>query len=232
MATVRASEELAIALFRIANDPERTEAVYRILGEYCHQARNRLNSLKLSLYLARRLAIAGDMNLWKEIDRRYAACEQFFDQLQTILRPMRLVPIQLDLGRLIEEWLPEWIRRLGARGIDLEAIPPLEPVLGSFDPQRIARGLDALISWRAAAARTGSRIQLTWWSTDNLIYLSWREPDAEGLEDDSGDLEGAADLALPLLMRVVSAHSGMLELRLDSGLHLDLKWPREVDATA
>ena len=45
---------LSRQLMEFARDTTLRQEVYKRLGEYCHQCRNRLNSLKLSLYLVKR----------------------------------------------------------------------------------------------------------------------------------------------------------------------------------
>src|SRR4051812_10760623 len=54
MSKVVEGNRLTSSLCRIAADPAQVGTLYEILGGYCHQCRNTLNSLKLSLYLARR----------------------------------------------------------------------------------------------------------------------------------------------------------------------------------
>ena len=39
-------------LCRIVSDPAQLESLHEVLGGFCHQSRNLLNSLKLSIYLA------------------------------------------------------------------------------------------------------------------------------------------------------------------------------------
>ena len=68
--------EFAEQLLRIAEDPDLRWTIYERLGEYCHRCRNQLNSLKLSIYLARKQSPASRPCLWTEIERDYQVLEQ------------------------------------------------------------------------------------------------------------------------------------------------------------
>ena len=45
------SEALADALSRVVADPSRSELLYPIFGQFCHDFRNLLHSMHMSLYL-------------------------------------------------------------------------------------------------------------------------------------------------------------------------------------
>src|SRR5262245_63205500 len=47
-------DALTGSLFRVATDASMVVALHDVLGSFCHECRNTLNSLKLSLYLAKR----------------------------------------------------------------------------------------------------------------------------------------------------------------------------------
>jgi len=62
-------------LWQIASDPIRVAALHGLVGDFCHLLRNRLNSLQMSLYLARRDDATVEPEVWNELDRQYRAAE-------------------------------------------------------------------------------------------------------------------------------------------------------------
>lgn len=212
-------EGLSHALLRVAGEPAKLGALYEILGDYCHALRNRLNSIKLSLFLARRQACPLADSAWAEAESSYRAVEQFVEQLQAICRPMALFAIPLDLNALVAERLPSWRDELGRRGRALEVEAPDGPAVGRLDPARLTQALDSFVAWRA---RSGARssVRLRWGADDDHLALEWHDP--QGTDPD--DATGA--LAMPLLARVVAAHGGRCQLDDESGLRLRCRWPR------
>src|SRR6478735_1221713 len=89
--------DLSGRLLRIAADPERTEHLHRVLGWYCHESRNFLNSLKMSLYLARRMGDGPAAALWAEVEATYTELERFVDRLHQLCRPSPITPVRLPL---------------------------------------------------------------------------------------------------------------------------------------
>src|SRR5262249_53578263 len=140
---------LAGSLLAITTDSARIDALYQILGEYCHLFRNRLNSLKLSLYLARRPAADGLETRWCELDRKYLDIEHLVERLQMICRPIRLDLVTFALGSLLEERRPIWSEWMVRRNLGLELRRPEQPAVGQFDPHRLITALDALVEWRS-----------------------------------------------------------------------------------
>ena len=225
MVETDAMEGLSGELLRVVADPSKVEDLYRILGEYCHLIRNRLNSLNLGMYLARRTGPAAGGTPWPELDRRCTDLEQFIERLQTICRPMRLSPFQGTIELLVQHLAPAWERAFAARRIRLEMHPPRRPAVGTFDLIRLGQGLDALAAWRCKALPPGSAVRLDWRSADEDLVLEWVERvDPEAMTD-RGREEPDSSLALPLLARILSVHGGRLHLTRDGGIRLELRWP-------
>jgi hypothetical protein len=218
-------EDLAGELLRIVADSSKVEDLYRVLGEYCHLIRNRLNSLKLSMYLMRRTSPDPGAGHWPELEGRYRELEQFVERLQTICRPLRLATIPAALGLLIQERFPAWARWFEPKRITLELNPPREAAIGTFDPIRLAQGLDAFVSWRSRAASAGSIVQLSWWTTPGELALDWVEVAADPDRAGSPDEEPDSGLALPLLARVLSSHGGRLETDREGSARFRMWWP-------
>src|SRR5258708_33631505 len=79
-------EELADALTRLVNDPARVDSLHDLLGPFCHESRNLLNSLKMSLYLARRADGRAESHCWNDAERYCLELEQQFDRIQMVCR--------------------------------------------------------------------------------------------------------------------------------------------------
>src|SRR5258707_9571590 len=103
-----AEGSLADQLLEVARDPTLRQSVYLRLGEYCHQCRNRLNSLKLSLFLAMKQSDQGLRHEWGLIERDYLELERIVDRVQMICRPMTLSRVSLALDLLFEDRREEW----------------------------------------------------------------------------------------------------------------------------
>ncbi len=213
-------------MLRAASDPSQCAGLYELLGTYCHQFRNALNSLKLGLYLAKRGAGCDRPAAWSTLDPPYVALERLLDRLQAIVRPMRLTLVRVPLGMLIDDRRVRWTELLAANGRALEcrASSNDEPV--AFDPYQLGLALDALAEWRAAAGPAGVSVILRWGIEGSNSELEWFEPAATAGESFTRQSD---ELALPLLGRVTSAHGGALSVDTRDGLRIGLRWP--LDAT-
>jgi hypothetical protein len=212
-------EGLSCALWRVATDPAKVQALYELLGGYCHEVRNKLNGIKLSLFLARRQACPLSDPAWAEAERCYRDVEDLVERLQLICRPLDIFAIRLDLSGLISERLPSWRRALAARGRRLELDAPDGPAIGRFDPARLAQGLDGLVCWRARTGDPDASIRLRWGADHDHLALEWHEPDG------TDPVDATDDLALPILARIIAAHGGGCQLAAGPGLRLRCRWP-------
>jgi len=221
-------EDLACSLLGVVSNPFKVRALHEILGGFCHQCRNTLNSLKLSIYLAKRDPAHSASLVWSDLDHRYRDVELLFDRLQAICRPMTLTPIKASLSLVMEERGPSWIEAMAARDRSLTLSPPTENDVGEFDPVRLPECLSTFIFWRAEVGEAGQPAQLRWGARADRFVIAWDEPTAWGIGG-SGECSDRTDpLVLPLLARVISAHGGTLTLDLQDGLHLGATWPLAV----
>lgn len=219
---------LATSLAKLVADPANSESLYQILGTYCHQSRNVLHTMKLSLFLAQRSSPPAEMETWEKLERDYLAVEHFFDRLQLVCRPMAVNPVRMPLSLLVEDRLEDWTNWLAERGQSLEVIAPDGPAIGDYDPARMAQGLDAFVAWRGDVGRAGGSARLQWGVEAGHFHLDWAEPNARDQDPSGGCLDQPERLALPLLARVVTAHAGTLDFAVQDGLRLRLRWPLHV----
>lgn len=217
---------LSSALLSIAADGDQVALFHRILDRYFHRFRNRLNSMKLSLYLGRRDSLGSEVGLWSELEGRYQTIERFLDQIQNYCRPFELTPIEAPLDLFLEERRQAWEHRHSSRGLEFDLNPPEQPAFGQFDPSRLAQGLDALAAWRVESLPVGTSIRLQWAERDGWLHLHWEEPQVRNSCSKECAGDSPIDLALPILARIVQAHGGTLDVSLQSGFALTLKWPR------
>jgi len=219
---------LAASLVRMVADPDTSDTLYKLLGTYCHQSRNVLHTMKLSLFLARRGSPPAETARWGKLERDYLEVEHFFDRLQLVCRPMTVNPVRMPLSLLIDDRHEEWKSWLAASGQGLELLAPDAPAIGEYDPARMAQGLDAFVAWRGDSGRAGGSTLLRWWTDDGHFHLDWTEVSDDGRDPSNERPEQPESLALPLLARVVTAHTGTLDIDVRDGLRLRLRWPLHV----
>lgn len=213
-------------LLRIARDCELRQQVYEHLREYCHQCRNRLNSLKLSLYLAMKQSPSQPADYWVEIERCYRDLENRVEQVQYLCRPLVLSRVTLGLDLLMDDRRVEWARLMAEQGRALEFIPPSERAVASFDVDSLGRALDSVVAWRASDRSAGRLARLGWRVEDGFVHLSWDEPAMATLpEDDPEPGHPPPPWILPVLARVALAHGGDYRIADEAGWCLEIAWP-------
>ena len=217
--------DLAGQLLQIAREPILRGLVYERLGDYCHQCRNRLNSLKLMIYLMMKLTPAPTVGTWEEINRHYGDLERRVDQIQNLCRPMIVTRVTLELDLLIDDRREAWTRSMIANGRTLEFVAPAERALASFDVDRLGQALDAIVAWRAGDESAERPARLLWWVESGRVHLSWEEPASTRSGVQCRPMARGSIWALPLMARVADAHGGECRLRQDRGWQLDVSWP-------
>lgn len=220
-------QSLTASLLRVACDPLQRARFYEALGGDCHQCRNTLNSLRLSLYLARRGPGSDGLAPWTELEANSQAIETFVERLQWLIKPIAPAFIKLPLSALIDEHRVAWSEALLARGRELiRAMPPKDAVV-AFDPFHLGRALDAFVRWRAETGPAGKPARIGWGVDGNQTYLEWSEGKAA---EDHPAWPGVETLALPLVARVIVAHGGSISVNASDGLCVGLRWP--IDASS
>lgn len=210
-------------LCQIAADPERVKALHGLVGDFCHLLRNRLNSLQMSLYLARRDEGGAEPGLWEELDRHYRAAEGVVELFQVVCRPMTLRPITIGLGLVIGEFANRWTPRFAGRGIAFTAGLAEADGPSRLDPSRVAQALEALANWRLERAEAGSRMSLRGWVGNGASRLEWAESGSSRPGRDG-------DLALAALARVASEHGGVMSEGGRECWGVRIEWPHGAPA--
>jgi len=220
-------------LCRIVDDPARIESLHDILGPFCHESRNILNSLKMSLYLAQRDAGERGSKALKDVEAYCVEIEELYDRLQLICRPISLTCVRMSLGLLIDDRRRSWSDRFEVRRRTLEIAAPRRTDVGHYDPNLLGRALDAFVLWRAERGQPDQTARLSWSIKGGAFVLDWFESGSgtESMEvSQLGDpLHNQGSFALPFLARVVVAHGGTIQHLKDSGIHVRLSWPQSVD---
>ncbi len=219
------NESLADQLLRISREPELRRMIYERLGEYCHQCRNRLNSLKLSLYLVMRQSPESVEERWEPIDRQYQELERRIEQIQTLCRPLSLTKVKLGLDLLIDDRRENWVRLMAVAGKSLEFSRPSERAIAGFDVERLGHCLDALVAWRAGQAESGSLARIRWWADSGYVHLVWEE---SGLPSQSSSESASPDegtWTLPFLVRMILAHEGDFQVQTAPNFRVEISWP-------
>ncbi len=227
----RPAADFTPSLLRVASDPRPIGSLHELLGGFCHKCRNTLNCLKMSLYLAKRDSEPDVLATLNQLEPHYREVEQIFDRLHAICRPITLTPVTLDLALLIDQRRLAWDAWMAARQRPLVVCSPREPAVGQYDPNCLGQGLDALVSWRAAAGTPREPARLRWHVHEQHFRLEWEERSAGGFDTPAIEAGPSASLALPLLMRVVSAHGGRLDLSVRDELLIGLSWPLALHRT-
>lgn len=224
----------AIPLWRIVSDSGRVEALYGLLGEFCHAFRNRLNSFHLCLYLAQPDGPTPEDRDRPGLEDGYRDVLHHIDLIQMICRPMQLDRMPLDLGLMVEDRVDGWSRAFARRGVLLESVAPGRPAEGSLDPMWMTRALDELAEWRSRTAAPGGVVTIRWRESGGDLGLTWEEtPGPADLVPDPGRADdGPGCLALALLARVVLEHGGTIDADESEGLRVELRWPGRVRGRA
>lgn len=237
------SDRLARALASAASDDEKTRQLHAIFGGFCHEVRNVLNSLHMSLYLARKSSGPDWSDLWTSIEPGYQLVERFIDRFQTVCRPFTICPVKMPLGALFDDRRDQWSDVLAGQGRELRLEPKREAgVPVPFEPQKLGSAFDDLVAWRAALGPAGTALRACWWVDQGQAHVEWDEPSGEGprprkpstIKSKSGrrpetalEAELYAALTIPLLTRIVRAQGGSLESSSERSWCVRLKWPIE-----
>lgn len=238
------AEALASSLALAADDPFKADQLHTIFGKFCHDFRNLLNSLRMSLYLARRATGPDREAAWLDLEPRYSIVERFIDRFHLICRPMNLSFVKLPLDVLFDDRKTAWSQLLLSRGRNLILVAPSGLTVGDFDPMRLGSGFDDLVAWRAVAGGPQTDLRVRWSTDARSFRVDWDEPPCSkplGLDDPSREnpppipLEAdlLAALTLPLLTKIMSSHGGSLQTGGSDGdrWRLNLRWPLDARHT-
>lgn len=217
---------LAGALLRCVEEPERIPLLQSLLDRYCHRLRNRLNSMKLSLYLSRRLSGEVYGPEWVRADLAYRTIEMTIEQVQLFCNPLQAMPVDGDLDVWVRDHRTSWEKLLVGHPVHLEYEPSSEPLPTQFDWYRLAQGLHGLVLYWAGLEDHDCVIRLSWGRELNSLFLRFESDSSIVRPKDSTE-----NLALPVLARVLMAHGGTLLIPA-SETSIILTWPSECPRTS
>ncbi len=218
--------ELRRALMDVIQSPSLRHELDRYLGDFCHQCRNRLNSLKLSIYLAKRQSNHRLNGAWKILESEYQALENQIDRIHTICRPPALTRVLLDLDLLIDDRRASWASLLDRSGSLVEFRRGGGDATVSYDVNQLGAALDALVTWRAEQGGRQTSVVIHWWVDTQDAHISWQEICPAEPELSAGHRSESSSWNLPLLIRVVAAHGGRVEVNETCGWRVLISWPR------
>ena len=196
---------------------------YSLLSEYCHTLRNRLNSVSLSIYLARRSG-SYSMEEGLQLDRAYRRIERLVDQFQWLYRPSEIKLMSLDLGLLLEDQRTIWEGLFFSHDCVLTLAENSRCLEGWLDPCRLTCALDALVTWRSEVAGLGILVVISCQNDEDEFYLTWTETKGVAGDPTNND-EVVGSIVLGILGRVMADHGGTLCLAGGDSFGLSLRWP-------
>ena len=207
-------DTMAITLSRIAVDPSLSARLHSLIGTYCHQVRNHLNSLKLSLYFAKRGDTGSEDSPWTGLNASYNEMERWLDRVQLICRPLQIEPFRVPFRLFIEERRERWKQMAEARGGELEIEEGNEDLGVPIDISRLGQALDDVAAWRFQNATSSTFFHLEWKKDGDFLLFSWNESYRNSTLETTHSLaqrsfEISRDgLTIPVLARVVALHGG------------------------
>lgn len=194
-------------------------------ANYCHQFRNRLNSIKLGIYLARRQATEELSTCWESLERDYLAIEDRLDRVQAVCRNADPARAAIDLNLLFDDRSRLWTEAMRQGAAELTFDPPPSGCPTRIDVERFGSGLDDLVHWRATA-RTGRReVRVAWDRQGGRTTVRWRELFGNSEPSAGEGTETRRTWTLPILARILADHHGSLSLAEGSDWDLTLEWP-------
>jgi hypothetical protein len=207
------------SLWQVACDPDRIATLHGLVGEFCHSLRNRLSSLQMGIYLARRDEVTTfNRAVWDELDSHYRAAQRVVELFQVVCRPMTLTLITVGLELVFQEFASRWTPKFASRGVTLvtEIVEAAGP--SRLDPARLAQGLDTLATWRIDQVQPGARLVLRGWVGQGESRIEWSEDRVSGCDH-------RGELPLAVLARVATAHQGTMDQESSEGWRVRVDWP-------
>lgn len=212
-------------LMQIARSRELQGEIEPSLGAFSHQFRNRLNSIKLAIYLARRQATDELVQPWEALDRDYQAIEDRVDRIQQVCRVADPARVAIDLNLLFADRSSAWARVMQQGGAHLNLIPPPGPCPTQVDINRIGLGLDELVCWRAMARAGHREVHVGWDRAGDATTIQWRETFGTSTPAENGSTELGQTWALPTLARSMTDHHGTFRMSEAADWGWTMHWP-------
>ncbi len=227
---------LSCALLQFVHAEHQIDQLRHGLSEFSHRCRNLLNGMKMGLYFLRKSEQRALPAWWVEVEEGYRSIELLFETLQRIYRPMPLTTIRASFGSLVRDRQRSWSDRIEAGGRSLHFLPPEEEQAGEFDPICLGMAIDAFVDWRSKAMAQDRHARIRWETTDGFFDVTWEEragndhgsPSSSRGASSSPGAFTTAELALPLLVRVLTAHAGVVHWTQQPDFQVHFRWPLRV----
>lgn len=221
-----ACSSMSLALRRLDDRPESFAILDRFLDRYLHRVRNRLNTVRLALFLSRRF-LGGAADSLAEIDSAYKDLERFVDHFQRLTRPLTITPVATSLSLFLDHRVAVWRRMLGANSPTIEFLAPVDDVVASIDADRLGQALDAFVVDRLERLGRGAALVLTLRENGPSSTLSGEETPADlGSSPDLPREHRAFNLTTVWLERILSHHGAVLIRPEQTERSWAISWPR------
>ena len=212
-------------LLEIVRDSSLRRDLEQSLGDYCHQFRNRLNSLKLSIYLAKRQVAPIALTCWRFLETTYQLLEEQLGRVQLLCRPLELTPVLIDLTLLFQDRRTAWSQIMTASGRTLEFAQPDGKAVVRFDVNQLGQALDSLVVWRAEQGNQPTRTVIAWWVEFDQAHVTWTEGPGVNLGQPITPRRIGSPGTIPILTRIINEHGGQVRVNQQAGWNLAISWP-------
>ena len=229
VAAERAARETGEALARAAAELRAADRRKDdFLGMLSHELRNPLAPIRNSIYILGRATPGGPQaeRAMVVIERQVEHIARLVDDLLDVTRIARgkieLQRVRTDLALLARRAADDHAGLMQARGLDLEAIVPAEPLWAEADPARLAQVIGNLLQNAARFTPRGGRVTLAMERVRGSAELRVRDTGA-GMEPDLLErvfepfvqadrslarTEGGLGLGLALVKGITELHGG------------------------
>lgn len=229
MVELMAAPEFSRLLLELHDQPDALATLRRFLDRYLHRARNRLNTIRLGLYMARR-NLGRDHESIREIERSYEQVQRFLEHFQRFMLPIELSPVEGSLGQFLQDRVQAHCRR--STGSD-----PIRPEFEvrwdgldhprRFDPNRLGSALDEYLLAVAAARPRNRSIGFHVAEQDAELHVAAFESTGAPLAPSPPEAArlSPCNLAMPWLARMFAAHGARFESCPSNKLLWLARWP-------
>ena len=212
-------------LMQIARSRELQGVLEPSLSTFSHQFRNRLNSIKLAIYLARRQATDALVQPWESLDRDYQAIEDQLDRVQKVCRVADPALVGIDLNLLFADRASAWEETMRRGGANLTLSPPSGGCPTKVDIDRLGSGLDDLVLWRAMARSGHREVHVRWDRVGDATTILWKENPMASTPAEAAAMDPWSTWALPALARSMTDHRGTSSLVEGPDWEFTMQWP-------
>ncbi len=220
---------LSRTLLDLMDSPEGLHEIHPLLDRYCHRVRNRLNSLKLSLYLTRKLSGVALESLWPRTELCYQSMERLVEQLQWLTGPLQPVLLETNLRDWLTAQTSTWSALLHASKIGVELTLPDPEVTLKVDTFLVEKGMNMLVRSWGMFGPAGGTIRVSVKQNCQVVTLVLNCEGADPKDWFRRSKEQAETLELPILARILEVHGGHLGFRHGPSFSLSFPTPSRLN---